>query len=33
MFRAPTLGDIAQAAKVSRFTVSLALRNSPRVAS
>jgi DNA-binding LacI/PurR family transcriptional regulator len=32
MNRAPTISDLASAAKVSRFTVSLALRNSPRVA-
>ena len=32
MNRAPTITDLASAAKVSRFTVSLALRNSPRVA-
>ncbi|MCU0792002.1 MAG: LacI family transcriptional regulator [Opitutaceae bacterium] len=32
MERNPTLGDIANKAGVSRFTVSLALRNSPRVA-
>lgn len=32
MKRAPTITDLALNAKVSRFTVSLALRNSPRVA-
>jgi DNA-binding LacI/PurR family transcriptional regulator len=32
MNRAPTISDLASAAKVSSFTVSLALRNSPRVA-
>ncbi len=32
MNRAPTITDLASAAKVSRFTVSLALRHSPRVA-